>query len=248
MRALFDRAIKRAREPFRSSNRVKSRHWCEVNAVNTHDFILGLNAELAHEAIKYNDDLLVHAEGIYNTIPFTMGGGADSTLLYFFTRYFEPEIVVETGVSMGFSSHAFLSAFLENKRGKLYSSDLPYFMEENPEEYVGCMVPNELKAGWNLYLKGDKDNLKSITNTIDRIDIFHYDSDKSYSGRTSSFKLVSPLLNDEALIIFDDIDINLHFRHLSERTDRKTVVLKKPNGDYVGLIFPKSHRLKPVPQ
>jgi predicted O-methyltransferase YrrM len=236
--AQSNRVRNRLKEPNRHKNRAKAKLWCEKNAIDSVKFIKSINEVYADEAIEYNDELISHSKKILKAIPFTMGGGADSTLVYFFTRLLKPDIIVETGVSMGFSSHAFLSAIKRNGKGHLFSSDLPYFMEKNAEKYVGCMVPEELRDSWKIYLNGDRKNLSIIINEINKIDIFHYDSDKSVSGRKFALKKLSQLLTKQTLIIFDDIDINLHFKEFADKFNN-CKVLKKPNGDYVGIILPE---------
>ena len=75
-------------------------------------------------------------------IQYNLGGGADYPLLYFLTRYLNPENVLETGVAAGFSSYAILSALQKNRKGTLYSSDFPYLRIKNPERYIGIVVEN----------------------------------------------------------------------------------------------------------
>ena len=43
-----------------------------------------------------------------------------------------------------------LQAIEKNNVGKLFSSDFPYFRLENPEQYIGIVVPNDLKKNWRL--------------------------------------------------------------------------------------------------
>jgi hypothetical protein len=55
--------------------------------------------------------------------------------------------------------------------------------------------------------------------------MFHYDSDKSYSGRRFAFDRVIPHLADGAFVVMDDIQDNLFFRDWARRAQRKPVVL-----------------------
>ena len=132
-------------------------------------------------------------------------------LITFLVRYLKPSIVVETGVAAGFSSYAVLTALDRNGNGRLYSSDFPYFMLPNPEKFIGILVPESLKHNWDLHIEGDEINLPQILGKIDGIDFFHYDSDKSYSGRQYAMNLVASKMNQEGIIIMDDIQDNSFF-------------------------------------
>lgn len=238
----FNKIKSRLKEPNRTANRKKASDWCKKNSIDTMSFLVHLDKNLAKEAADFNNILEKKAKEFINKVPFQMGGGANSLLLYFFTRYFRPEIIVETGVSLGLSTHAFLTAINRNKKGKLFSSDLPYFAHKDSRKYIGAIVPEELKNHWELYLEGDKKNLELIKNKITRMDIFHYDSDKSIYGRKNALKQLSPLITENTVLIFDDIQMNLHFKKIAD-TNKNTIVLTKNQKDYVGIVFPKSYKV-----
>ena len=101
---------------------------------------------------------------------------------YFLTRLLTPDVIVETGVADGWSSHAFLAGLHDNGTGHLYSSDFPYFRESDPESTIGRLVPAELKDRWTLLTAGDEKNLPQILDSVSSI-LFDYDSDKSPVGR-----------------------------------------------------------------
>ena len=73
----------------------------------------------------------------------------------------------------------------------MYSSDFPYFRLNNPEQYIGILAKNESNImDWSLDIRGDDiavNEIKKIGNSP--IDIIHYDSDKSYSGRDNFIKI-----------------------------------------------------------
>ena len=114
--------------------------------------------------------------------------------------------------------------------------DFPYFRIKNPEQYIGILVPEHLKKRWSLYVDGDKKNLKKISDQINKIDIFHYDSDKSYDGRKKSFDLLrNKLLN--SWIIMDDIQDNSYFYDILNLINKNYYVIKYEN-KWIGLIQP----------
>ena len=58
------------------------------------------------------------------------------------------------------------------------------------------------------------------------INLIHYDSDKTYYARNKALKILSPKLNSGTIIIFDDIQDNLHFKDLVEKTREDFSVLE----------------------
>lgn len=151
------------------------------------------------------------------------------------TRLVEPSCVVETGVAAGFSSSAFLEAMDKNGKGHLYSSDFPYFRLDNPERYIGILVEDKIKKRWSLFVEGDKNNIPKISKKIDRIDILHYDSDKSYEGREYVFQALKDKMHEKSVIIYDDIEDNNHFYYINKRLNSKCLVFEFEN-KHVGVV------------
>lgn len=211
--------------------------WCNQVATSQKEFCAKLDAQLYDLSLAYNNSLISRTKSRLDQLPVKMGGSADVVLTYFLARYFQPEIIVETGVSMGFSSRTFLEFINENGRGQLFSSDFPYFRLKEPEQYIGWVVPEELRNKWSLFIEGDRKNIKNIIKKIDKIDLFHYDSDKSYSGRKETWNMVLPLLKPESIIVFDDIDDNLHFKNEIYDVYEDAIVLSSRSGGYVGVLM-----------
>ena len=66
--------------------------------------------------------------------------------------------------------------------GKLVSVDMPYVKRGN-EPYVGSVVPPALHENWTLIREPDRNGIaKAIKLHGGRIDLCHYDSDKSWWG------------------------------------------------------------------
>ncbi|GHK04212.1 hypothetical protein SY2F82_60090 [Streptomyces sp. Y2F8-2] len=141
-----------------------------------------------------------------------LGGGGSHELLYFLTRLLTPQVVLETGVAAGWSTTAFLTAIRSNGKGHLYSSDFPFFRIPDPERFVGYLVPEQLKGPWTLRLKGDRSNLDEILRPGVKVDLVHYDSDKSRGGREWFARRIAGHLAPNAVIVMDDINDNLFFR------------------------------------
>jgi len=170
-----------------------------------------------------------------NLIKANNAGGASYDLLYFLTKQKKPNVIVETGVAAGWSSLAFLRASKNNDNGKIFSSDLPYFKEKDAEKNIGILIKNEQnKDKLKLFISGDQINLQLIIKQLqhNKIDLLHYDSDKSYSGRNLFLKSLKHYFSDDAILIFDDIHNNLHFKDFVENNNLKYTVFK----NYVGLV------------
>lgn len=213
---------------------------CRNVALDADAWASTIDAGLWIEAKTFAQEQTVYSEVKLASIPVKLGGGGFYALLYFLTRLTKPEVVVETGVAAGFSSRAFLTALASNGGGKLYSSDFPYFRLANAESYIGILVEDDLKANWKLLIGSDRENLPKIASAVKKIDLLHYDSDKSISGRTFALDTIGPKLAPGAIIIFDDIQDNLHFRDYAKGKKHKIFAY---GGKFVGLIEPDGAEL-----
>lgn len=192
--------------------------WLADNSISAEEVARSLDAELWEEAERFGREFDLHAETILDQIPHTLGGGSHYRFLYWLTRYMKPRVVLETGVAAGWSSRAFLAALRKNNRGRLYSSDLPYFRIPQPERFVGILVEPELRGRWELEVEGDQVNLPRLLGQVDQVDLFHYDSDKMLSGREFAMKLVAQKLATRAIVLMDDINNDSWFRkHVNSR-------------------------------
>lgn len=210
--------------------------WFEKNQTDMEVYCKSINEKLWMESVEECGRIKEKSKNILSQIPFNLGGGGAYPLLYFFVRHRRPKVVVETGVAAGFSSYAVLNALDKNEHGNLYSSDFPYFRIPSPEKYVGILVPEHLRHRWFLYIKGDEANFPLIMRGINHIDILHYDSDKSYSGRSYALSKLINLIDNNTLIIFDDIQDNSHFFDLVSKVDKKNWKVFKFENKWLGVI------------
>ncbi|MCX6165091.1 MAG: class I SAM-dependent methyltransferase, partial [Ignavibacteriae bacterium] len=128
--------------------------------------------------------------------------------LYYLIRKKKPEIVVETGVWYGISTSVILKALNENKKGFLYSIDLPAYFEDGgytdenpylseeertsslpPSRSPGFIVSDYLKDRWKLILGDSKIHLPILLEQLGKIDIFLHDSLHSYENMTFEFNI-----------------------------------------------------------
>lgn len=224
----------KVRARLRPTHRDEALAWAAEHAESVDTFAAAIDAALWAESGDWADAFDVHAHAVLAAIGVPLGGGGHHRLLHFLTRLRRPATVVETGVAAGWSSAAVLAALDTNGTGQLWSSDFPYFRLEDPERYVGCVVPEPLRSGWHLYTKGDRANLAEILPACGPIALFHYDSDKSYEGRTFGWETVAPHLTADAVIVCDDIDDNTWFRDWVTAEARPFRVFER-GGKYVGL-------------
>ncbi|MGD1929082.1 MAG: class I SAM-dependent methyltransferase [Leptolyngbyaceae cyanobacterium] len=210
--------------------------WLQRSCSSFEDLAYQLDAELWKEAQQNAKELEQHAAIVLESVEFDLGGGGGYPILYFITRYLQPTTIVETGVAAGFSSYALLSAIDVNRKGSLYSSDFPYFRLPEPERYIGFVVKESLKKFWNLYLEGDEINLPRILQKVNEIDLFHYDSDKSYSGREFAIATLKPHMSDTGIVLMDDIQDNSYFYDYVDRENPKSWYVFEYQGKYIGML------------
>jgi predicted O-methyltransferase YrrM len=210
--------------------------WLKSTSQEIDSVCSALDSDLWAKSCEISKQIEDHGRQVALNIPAKMGGAGACALLYFITARHRPTIVVETGVALGYSSAAILSALEDNGVGHLYSSDFPYPGIPESSKYIGIVVPKNLKSRWTLLTNGDSKNLDEFLKEIERVDILHYDSDKSYRGRTNAINKLSKVLTRESIVIFDDIHENTHFRDFSERNSNLTSRVFVFRNKYIGVL------------
>jgi hypothetical protein len=71
---------------------------------------------------------------------------------------------------------------------------------------------------------------------VEEVDLFHYDSDKSYSGRKFALTTISPSLNPQGIILMDDIQDNSFFYDYVEETRPNSWYVFNFQKKFVGMI------------
>ncbi|WP_184947383.1 O-methyltransferase [Salinisphaera orenii] len=210
--------------------------WLRENRRSFSAFAESIDQALWRESETVARRITEAADARLREVEYDLGGGGVYPLLYFITRLMRPTVVVETGVAAGYSSAAFLEALEANAHGELYSSDFPYFRIPDPERYIGIVVDDSVKHRWHLYVEGDENNLRAIVDEVPAIDLFHYDSDKSYSGREQAWDQVRARLASNAVVLFDDIQDNSFFMDFVGREGREDWYVFEFNDKYIGLV------------
>tara|TARA_B100000035_G_C21030576_1_gene568203 strand:- start:1731 stop:2501 length:771 start_codon:yes stop_codon:yes gene_type:complete len=231
--------IKKIFKRFEKNTSIEARKWAISNTKQTtEEFCRSIDTLLYDEVVTEIKSIHQYAQNKLSMLDVSLGGGGNYLLLYFLIRKIIPYNIVETGVAAGWTSLAALRALNKNGKGFLYSSDFPYFRLKNPEKYIGYLAKDEKnKENWFLDIRGDEVALPEIMKKLNNqdIDILHYDSDKSYSGRVNALEILSSKLNSKTIIIFDDIQDNLHFRDFVKINNKSYSVLEF-EGKFIGIV------------
>jgi len=217
--------------------REEAINWCTPRSISTADaleLIIGKaeNRKLSEIYPEFFD----RANKLINKLPVQMGGGADLELLYFLSKNQEATTIVETGVASGWSSLTFLLSLRNQENGHLYSADIPYAKLKN-EDFVGCVIPDELKSRWSLLRLPDRQALRKIKEKVSEIDVFHYDSDKSYRGRMWAYPYVWKMIKKGGIFISDDISDNIAFKNFAETLKISPIIIyNKPENKFIGIL------------
>ena len=218
----------------KENSRTEASDWCEENCISTSYMLAEITDS---EIIDFKElfvDIYEEGQRLTREIPVKMGGPGNLTLLYYLTMNLKATRIVETGIAYGWSSLALLQAMDEIGKGKLVSTDMPY-AKMNNEKYVGLVVPEHLKSKWQIVRLPDVTGLPKALKEFVEIDLCHYDSDKSYSGRMWAYPRLWKALRTGGYLISDDIGDNIAFKEFSERVGVKPIVVKMP-AQYVGLL------------
>jgi hypothetical protein len=161
-----------------------------------------------------------------------------SQMLYFLVRKLKPEIFVETGVAAGESTAYILQGLMDNKKGKLYSIDLPFqwYVYGNHKLHLdslpagqmpGYLVPNKLKKNWRLILGDTYEKLPEILNKLKEIDIFLHDSEHTLKTMSFEYKQAWPHLKKGGYLMSDDTDFTEAFQKYCQTKKLKAIYFKK---------------------
>jgi hypothetical protein len=146
-------------------------------------------------------------------LPFSVGHNGTETLgrlCYAACRATRPAAIIETGVAYGVTTAYILKALEENSEGRLHSIDLPPLGKRSPE-YVGCLVPAELRSRWDLRIGSVRSLLPGILRETGGVSVFIHDSLHTYAHMTMEFNAALGVLRPGGVLIADDIEGNKAF-------------------------------------
>ncbi len=211
----------------------KTNEWAASRAISQKETISKLFG-IDMDPFKSNyAEILKTSEQREKECPIKMGGAGALELIYYSCEFANAKNVVETGVAYGWSSLAALLS-LEKRGGTLYSSDMPYLAQDG-DQYVGYVVPENLKPYWKLFRFADKESLPKIFADNATFDVVHYDSDKSYNGRFWAYTELYGHLKSGGVFISDDIGDNSAYQDFCEKNNIETTVVEY-EGKYIGVF------------
>jgi len=214
-------------------NTKRAHDWAKANAIPYIEALKTLNIQ--GEPVGLDDVSILEGRNLEAKSSVKMGGPGHIHLLYDCVKLLKAQNVVETGVAYGWSSLSILKALSQNGKGKLYSVDMPYPTKKN-ENDVGIVVPHYLRKNWLLIRKPDRPGIIEALDFADgKIDLCHYDSDKSWWGRNYAYPILWRSLNSKGLFISDDIQDNLYFSEFVEKNSFNFAVVEF-DGKFIGLI------------
>jgi len=162
---------------------------------------------------------LINKAGVKNGFfDFNMSMVLRAPTLYVICRIMKPENVVETGVADGFSSAFILKALASNRKGRLFSIDLPNEPghELGAGRNTGWLIPEDLKSRWTLTYGPSKEKLPQLLVDLKTTDIFYHDSDHSYGNMYFEMREVIGSLKKNGVMICDDTTDNSAFSDFSK--------------------------------
>ena len=217
----------------KKKDKNKALKWASSNAVRYVDVFkkLGLKGNLK----GLDKNTIAEGLRLQNKSSLKMGGAAHIHLLYDCVRLIKAKRVLETGVAYGWSSLSILKALHDNQKGRLYSIDMPYPVKNN-EKNVGIVVPNYLKKKWKLIRRPDRPGINiGLKKAGGKIDLCHYDSDKSWWGRAYAYNILWNSLKSNGVFITDDIQDNLYFFEFVKKKSSKFAIVEYEK-KFIGLI------------
>lgn len=229
--------VKRNLNRKKEHTRTEATKWCESHAISLSEALkkLGINSNLIHPSQHFSE-IWKQAERTAEKVPVKMGGAGAIDLLYTLALHYQPEHILETGVAYGWSSLTLLLAIKYNRKGTLVSVDMPY-PKMNNDPYVGIVVPKELHQHWILIRKPDITGIPTALKKLqNRVDFFHYDSDKSYTGRMYTYPIIWKVLSSKGIFISDDIGDNIAFKDFSESVGIQPLIFQW-NNKFVGILL-----------
>ena len=209
--------------------------WCASLAISEKDFIENILKTTFVPFEKLFPDEFASALQAQAKAPVKMGGAGSLSVIYYINEFANAKKSIETGVAYGWSSFAALAS-LVSRNGTLYSSDMPYILQNQSSDFVGCVIPEKYRNNWNLFRFADKESLPKIFAKSDSFDVVHYDSDKTYDGRLWAYNLLWSKLKKGGVFMSDDIGDNAAFKDYCEKNNRQPYIIEF-DGKFAGVII-----------
>lgn len=144
---------------------------------------------------------------------------------YMFVRATKPKVIIETGVDKGLGACVLTSALKRNSgegfNGKYYGTDI------NPR--AGYLLSGPYKE-FGKILYGD--SIKSLLSLDESIDVFINDSDHSADYEAEEYRVVTPKLSENAIILGDNSHTNSKLMEYSIANNRRYILFREEPVDH----------------
>lgn len=212
----------------------KLKKWILEHNTSLSEFFEKLNFQKIDFYSEHKEEIM-HGYQIEKNNTIKLGGGGHLDLIHNLVHYLNPKFVLETGVAYGWSSLAILTAFNKNDNSKLISIDMKYPLLQDYSKIRGAVVLN--KVNWTFIDAIDLYgiNLADKYRENQKYDFIHYDSDKTYIGRSLSYPRLWKRLNKDGYFLSDDIADNMAFYDFCKKLNLKPAIFAI-NNRYAGLI------------
>lgn len=140
---------------------------------------------------------------------------------YALIRKYSIEKIVETGVSMGWSSFMILEALNRQNKGSLYSIDLNDSEMVKENGGVGYLVPSNYKKRWNLIIGDSKQHLEKLLHSLNKIDMFIHDSEHSDEHMSFEYNAAWKYLRKDGILCSDDINHSNAFKDFTSLHEKE---------------------------
>ncbi|MCI4344612.1 MAG: class I SAM-dependent methyltransferase [Thermoplasmata archaeon] len=214
----------------------------------------------------FNELEPIHRE-LLNEVGHVASAGAliQAPLLYVLVRATEPQWVVETGISSGYSARLALEALARNGHGHLDSIGIDVFALGQPGEArpdalagraVGWLVPPRLRSQWGLIIGRSEERLPALLGARPgELDMFLHDSLHQYPVMKAEYELAARALRPGGLLLSHDIHASPAWAeflahkelHGAEELDHDLGVVRLPGSTTGGLpTSPSTAQAPPI--
>jgi hypothetical protein len=146
-------------------------------------------------------------------LPLGAGHDADPALaraVWCVVRHLKPERVVETGVARGVLTRFVLQALHDNRKGHLWSIDLPPVLPDWHAESA-VAITDELRRRWTLLRGSSRRRLPALLREVGTVDLFIHDSLHTEANMRFEFAHGWAALGPGAVLVADDAHSNAAF-------------------------------------
>jgi|688.fasta_scaffold76122_5 hypothetical protein len=169
---------------------------------------LGVKLEIIERYVKESKNELHNTTMITSSsFPSKWNSGRNLQIIsYVLSRILKPSLIIETGTANGTSANSFAAAVRRNNFGKFITVDL------RESELAAVQSLNRPFVNAINSSGTSKDLIQIISDQIEHEDagnIFLHDSDHSYFGQFSDYKVANEL--NFSVLLSDDIDSSMAF-------------------------------------